>query len=356
MLWLDHSVYPDYNTSELPTQLHTPQAKADYLARICGAWDFGIIPTPETFDLFRHWQSIFDTFPLASSPSYSAFRAWFGWPPLPSNHQILCANYERLDKRGMQDDVWIAQPWSVSVNFMSLQPTPPSTLDPVAVAILQRLQAFPEASAIVLGGHFALKHYLDYRETHDIDAWWDISTSPSGQKAALEKIKEVMQAFAVESDVEFYERSSALVYSAELQRNRKTFFSFQIADRECQLQEPLDVPWTPIKIEQLVDNVGEKMNALVNRGAPRDFVDIRAVVVSNIFTVDEVWSLWEQKNPRLNTQAAKQEVLRHLQSIELRRPVESLPANQREQSVQNRQWFREYFLKLPPQQLRGLKP
>ena len=34
---LDHSVYPDLD--ELPTRLDSMEAKADYVHRICSAWD-----------------------------------------------------------------------------------------------------------------------------------------------------------------------------------------------------------------------------------------------------------------------------------------------------------------------------
>lgn len=50
---LDYSVYPDIE--DLPQTLHSPEDKADYVARICHAWDFGIVPTLETFELFGDW-------------------------------------------------------------------------------------------------------------------------------------------------------------------------------------------------------------------------------------------------------------------------------------------------------------
>ena len=52
------------------------------------------------------------------------------------------------------------------------QPIKPTRLDPLAVELLTGLGAFPSARHIVLGGYFALKHYCDYRATHDVDAWW----------------------------------------------------------------------------------------------------------------------------------------------------------------------------------------
>ena len=39
------------------------------------------------------------------------------------------------------------------------------------------------------------------------------------------------------------------------------------------------------------------MNALVNRGAPRDFLDIHAVVEADLLTPARCWELWQAKNP-----------------------------------------------------------
>ncbi len=44
------------------------------------------------------------------------------------------------------------------------------------------------------------------------------------------------------------------------------------------LEDSIESAWAPIKIKTLRDNVGAKMNALVGRGAPRDFIDIAAAI------------------------------------------------------------------------------
>ena len=67
---IDTSVYPDLD--ELPTDLVAPEAKADYVARICGAWDFCIVPERETFQLFCGWRDVSDSFPLLHSAAYAA--------------------------------------------------------------------------------------------------------------------------------------------------------------------------------------------------------------------------------------------------------------------------------------------
>jgi hypothetical protein len=91
---IDGTVYPDL--TEPPQELTTEYDKADYLARICGAWDFGVFPTPETFDLFAGWRDIFDRFPQVDSPSYATFRMLFEWPPIPGG-SVMLADYERME-------------------------------------------------------------------------------------------------------------------------------------------------------------------------------------------------------------------------------------------------------------------
>ena len=70
-------------------------------------------------------------------------------------------------------------------------------------------------------------------------------------------------------------------------------FSFQIALRSVELEPTLISPWALILIEMLSDNVGAKMNALVDRGAPRDFTDIRKIVSAGLVTTARCWELWQ---------------------------------------------------------------
>ena len=86
---LDHSVYPDFD--QPPANLETAEEMADYVQRICAAWDFYIHPEPETFALFSSWRDVFDRFPLVTSAAYHTFRAWFGWPPMAPPPNMLAA-------------------------------------------------------------------------------------------------------------------------------------------------------------------------------------------------------------------------------------------------------------------------
>jgi len=46
MDWIDGALYPELD--EPPAQLATTDERADFIARMCSAWDFGIYPFPET--------------------------------------------------------------------------------------------------------------------------------------------------------------------------------------------------------------------------------------------------------------------------------------------------------------------
>ncbi|WP_247219309.1 type I-E CRISPR-associated protein Cse2/CasB [Synechococcus sp. C9] len=47
-----------------------------------------------------------------------------------------------------------------------MQPFIPQNLDPIALGILNVLTQHSESNYIILGEYFALKHYLDYRDTN----------------------------------------------------------------------------------------------------------------------------------------------------------------------------------------------
>lgn len=219
----------------------------------------------------------------------------------------------------------------------------PTSIDPLADRTLQGLAAVPEATEIVLGGYLALQHHVRaYRQTHDIDAWWRTRALPEAEKA----FAAVMRGIASEVGSELRERRFGETLSLELVRNGKKHFSFQIAVRSVQLEPPITSPWAPILIETLADTVGSKMNALVERGSPRDFLDIRMVEASGQLTANACWDLWAKKNRGQSVPAAKQKALLHLMALETRRPLEAITdAIEREQARQLRTWFRQELLK-----------
>src|SRR5205085_6108341 len=104
--------------------------------------------------------------------------------------------------------------------------------------------------------------------------------------------------------------------------------------------------WPPIQIETLADNIGSKMNALVDRGAPRDFLDIRAIVQQGLMAASQCWDFWARKNSGQDLTAAKQKVLLHLDALEARRPLESIKSPDERRHMQaTREWFRRDFLR-----------
>lgn len=83
MEWIDGALYPDLD--ELPAQLKTPEERADFIARLCSAWDFGILPLPETIAEVRRpeWREAVDRCRLLTSHTYHLLRHWHGLAPLP---------------------------------------------------------------------------------------------------------------------------------------------------------------------------------------------------------------------------------------------------------------------------------
>lgn len=217
----------------------------------------------------------------------------------------------------------------------------PRRLDPLAERVLSLLAGRAEAGEIVLGGYFALQHYLDYRQTHDIDAWWRGRADPAAERV----IREAMQRVAADEGLELRERRFGDTASFELLQAGRPRFSFQVSVRSVALDPPQPSAWPPILIETLADNIGAKMNALVSRGAPRDFLDVKMAVDAGLVTTARCWELWQAKNPGAPVEGAKQNLLFHLAGIDARRPLETIvdPA-EREHAALVRCWFRGAFL------------
>jgi hypothetical protein len=217
-------------------------------------------------------------------------------------------------------------------------------MDALAAEILDRLQRSPAAGEIVLGGYFALREYLDYRSTRDLDAWWRTGRSERAVQIIEDAVKAVGEHHGLASRV----REWGETVSFELVADGKVVFSFQVALRSVELEPPLESRWPPILIESLRDNIASKMNALVQRGAARDFLDVREAVLRGLLTVAACWDLWTQKNPQGNVTAARAHVLKHLEALELRRPLGEI-ANPEERAAAGRArgWIRETLLGMP---------
>ncbi len=224
-------------------------------------------------------------------------------------------------------------------------PEKPRNLDPLAEKVLGGLAGRVEASEIVLGGYFALQHYTDYRTTHDIDAWWRSKPSAMAERAIAQAMREVSGL----TGHDLRERRFGETISFEMHRAGKKRFSFQIAVRSVELEPPGPSPWPPIVLETLHENIGAKMNALVERGAARDFLDIAHLAQAKLTTPAECWTLWSRKNPGGSLDAAKSKVAFHLMTLESRRPLDSIQdAVERAKAQQTREWFRREFLDMGP--------
>lgn len=219
-------------------------------------------------------------------------------------------------------------------------PTPPSRLGAFAREVLEFLAGHDEAAEIVIGGGIALAHYIDYRDTFDLDAWWAVS--PTGPANKL--LDEAMQAVATRHGLTCARRAWGETVSLELLDGQRKVFSLQIAPRDRYLDATLEAAWPPVRIETLRDNVASKMTALVERGAPRDLRDIHELCRRGLVTGGECWQLYEQKNPGYATPEAAAKVLHSLERLETQRPLQSITDDrQREEAATVRQWYRDIF-------------
>ncbi len=88
--WIDGALYPDQET---PEALESLEARVDFLARLCSAWDFGSLPLPDTLAEVRRdsWRSAVESCRLLTSPAYHLLRRWHGLPRAPYLGQSLAS-------------------------------------------------------------------------------------------------------------------------------------------------------------------------------------------------------------------------------------------------------------------------
>jgi len=86
--WIDGALYPD---TDVPDDLPSLADRVDFLARLCSAWDFGLLPERETVEEIRrpYWREAVDTTRLLTSPAYHLVRSWHSLPTLPYLGQQL---------------------------------------------------------------------------------------------------------------------------------------------------------------------------------------------------------------------------------------------------------------------------
>lgn len=113
--------------------------------------------------------------------------------------------------------------------------------------------------------------------------------------------------------------------------------------------DSVSTQWTDVLLDSLDDLIARKMVALVERGAPRDFLGIYAVCEAGIASVRTCWQLWNKRQVRTGNSPslsrARLAVTTHLIRIELRRPLPGIEDQQRKLEVEKtRNWFRGEFL------------
>ena len=225
-----------------------------------------------------------------------------------------------------------------------MQPHRPTHMPDYAEACLQALAANGLGEKISLGGAFGLLHYLDYRPTYDVDAWWVPTATAEDRHQVIRVIKETLQSFG-----QVKKRAWGDVVSVELMREGKMVFSFQVARRSAQLEPPAPAPWANVLLDSFPDLLASKMVALIERGAPRDFRDVYALCQAGLTTPQECWELWRRHQQLANSDTdsarARLAVETHLARIAQHRPLGDItdPAK-RAEAEQVRRWFAQEFL------------
>lgn len=227
----------------------------------------------------------------------------------------------------------------------NISPRQPSHLSPYVQICLEALVKANLAKRISLGGALGLFHYLDYRPTHDVDAWWSEALTEAQRQEVTRTLE---QALASHGEVRV--RTWGDVVSVELLQDGKTVFSFQIAARSARLEESTSAGWIDVPLDSLADLVASKMVALVERGAPRDFLDIFRACQAGVLSVSECWALWQRRQSLAGSDTdpsrARLAIETHLERIALHRPLDQIADSaQREQAGQVRDWYFNVFLR-----------
>ncbi len=86
--WIDATLYPDVDP---PDELAALADRVDFVARLCAAWDFGVVPYPATLDEIRRpeWREAIAACQLLTSHTYHLLRRWHHLEPAPYLGQKL---------------------------------------------------------------------------------------------------------------------------------------------------------------------------------------------------------------------------------------------------------------------------
>lgn len=225
-----------------------------------------------------------------------------------------------------------------------MQPERPSHAPEHVERCFDALVSAGLAETISVGGALGLLCYLDYRPTHDVDAWWQSETTPAERSRVVATVQRTLEPLGP-----VRVRTWGEVVSIELLRGRKKVFSFQIAERSALLEAPGPAPWPSMLLDSFADLLANKMAALVERGAPRDFRDVYAVCQAGLTSPGECWRLWLERQRRANASAeahrARLAVETHLARIVQHRPLDRIAdPGERAIAERARKWYEEELL------------
>ncbi|MFQ5708670.1 MAG: nucleotidyl transferase AbiEii/AbiGii toxin family protein [bacterium] len=225
-----------------------------------------------------------------------------------------------------------------------MQPTIPKHLNQYALACLEALQQSGLGQHISLGGALGLAHYHEYRTTKDVDAWWNQDTTEKDEKRVISLLEKTLARFGEVRIREFGD-----VLSLDLVHESQVVFNFQIARRSVQLRPSLPSSWAPVKLDSFEDLLASKMTALLQRGIPRDFLDIFEICHRGLGTSQRCWDLWREREKKRGVEQpdvrlAVKALLVHLSRIERMRPLESIKNLESRRKAQAlREWFKNEF-------------
>lgn len=224
--------------------------------------------------------------------------------------------------------------------------TSPKSLNFIADASLKALQNSGLGKYISLGGAVGLAHYFDYRSTKDVDAWWTVDATEKIKNQVINFLKTTLKEFG-----EISIRRFGDVVSVDVKEKSQVIFNFQIASRSALLNSTVESPWHPIQLDSYDDLIASKMTALIERGAPRDFLDIYESCKQKLITVQDCWELWQKRerlrgNENMDKKIGCEALLLHLKRIEKIRPLESIENLEKRESAEKvRKWFKNEFCK-----------
>jgi len=226
-----------------------------------------------------------------------------------------------------------------------IEPKLPKEISPFARSCIDALAVHDLGRHLSIGGAFGLAHYHEYRATHDLDAWWRQPVSREERDAVVAVLTGALESFGIVRT-----RAWGDVVSVELEQGGKTVFSFQIAHRSAQIDAPIEGLWPGgLGLDSFDELVANKMSALIERGAPRDFRDIHSLCEAGLCNAARCWQLWETRQRLARQDAdgarARRAIVTHLSRLAVVRPLNLITdAEQREKATRLRAWFEKELL------------